>query len=535
MTSRNILACYLRISDEDLDLKQNLLKDESSSISAQRKLIHDYIQSHDDLCRLEIHEFLDDGYSGTNFDRPSIQKIFELMTQGRIACIIVKDMSRFGRNYIETGGYIEQIFPKLGVRFIAVNDAYDSMECSGNTPGIDMAFKNVIYDYYSKDLSTKVKSIKKIQQQRGDFLAAKPPYGYIISPLDRHRLEIDPDAAQTVKLIFELTLAGQKPSEIARQLNDLKVPTPAQRLHTLYGFRFGGMTSDELKAQFWKPFQITSILKNETLTGATVNNRVQVKGIGSRKFERQKMEDLVIVKNTHEAIIDMKTFQKVAKIIHERTVVKTEGRKKNENLFFKKIYCGHCGCRLKHDVHTRHGHIDAVYYCPHARPAGGESCELKSIKDDVLKMYVLKPLQAQAQLILDQKTNLPEPEKEKLSGHLRLVLRQLDQNKEIVPRLYAEYKSGVITRQQFILQKEDAAAKAQLLASERESLEHRLAQIDSLQKKSESKFLLEITRLETLTQHAVDIFIDKVIINSTQSIEIIWKGKDLYEGFATSD
>ena len=164
MTSRNILACYLRISDEDLDLKQNLLKDESSSISAQRKLIHDYIQSHDDLCRLEIHEFLDDGYSGTNFDRPSIQKIFELMTQGRIACIIVKDMSRFGRNYIETGGYIEQIFPKLGVRFIAVNDAYDSMECSGNTPGIDMAFKNVIYDYYSKDLSTKVKSIKKIQQ-----------------------------------------------------------------------------------------------------------------------------------------------------------------------------------------------------------------------------------------------------------------------------------------------------------------------------------------------------------------------------------
>ena len=205
------------------------------------------------------------------------------------------------------------------------------------------------------------------------------------------------------------------------------------------------------------------------------------------------------------------------------------------NLFSKKIYCGHCGCRLKHDVHTRHGHIDAVYYCPHARPAGGESCELKSIKDDVLKMYVLKPLQAQAQLILDQKTNLPEPEKEKLSGHLRLVLRQLDQNKEIVPRLYAEYKSGVITRQQFILQKEDAAAKAQLLASERESLEHRLAQIDSLQKKSESKFLLEITRLETLTQHAVDIFIDKVIINSTQSIEIIWKGKDLYEGFATND
>lgn len=535
MTNQNILACYLRISDEDLDLKQSLLKDESSSISAQRRLIHDYIQSHDDLSRLEIHEFLDDGYSGTNFDRPSIQKVFGLMAQGRIACIIVKDISRFGRNYIETGGYVEQIFPKLGVRFIAVNDSYDSMEYSGNTPGLDMAFKNVIYDYYSKDLSTKVKSIKKMQQQRGYFLAAKPPYGYLISPSNRHRLEIDPEAAKTVRLIFELTLAGQKPSEIARQLNDLKIPTPAQRLHMLYGFRFGQMTLDELKAQFWKPVQITWILKNETMTGATVNNRVQVKGIGSRQLKRQRAEDLVIVRNTHEAIIDQKTFQKAAEIIQKRTVVKTEGRKKNENLFYKKIYCGHCGCRLKHDVHTRHGHVHAVYYCPHARPTGGETCELKSIKDDALKLYVLKPLQAQAQLILDRKMSLPEPEKEGLSKHLQLVLRQLDQSKEIMPRLYAEYKSGIITREQFIHQKQDIAAKTQLLASACEKLKSKLTQMDSLQKKSESEFLLEISRLETLTPHAVDLFINKVIVNSTQSIEIIWKGRDLYEGFPTGN
>lgn len=533
MIIQNILACYLRISDEDLDLKQNLLKDESSSISAQRKLIHDYIQSHEDLCRLEIHEFLDDGYSGTNFDRPSIQQIFQLIAQGQIACIIVKDMSRFGRNYIETGSYIEQIFPKLGVRFIAVNDSYDSMEYFGSTPGIDMTFKNLLYDYYSKDLSIKVKSIKKIQQQQGDFVAAKPPYGYIISPSNRHLLEIDPEAANTVKLIFEQTLAGQKPSKIARQLNDLKIPTPAQRLHALYGFHFGGMSLDELKAQFWKPYQITSILKNETLTGATVNNRVQVKGIGSRKCKRQKAEDHVIVRNTHEAIIDLKTFQKVAEIIQNRRVVNTKGRKKNENLFYQKIYCGHCGCRLKHDVHTHHGHVRASYYCPHARPAGGETCTVKSVKDELLRMYILKPLQAQALLILDRNINLPKTEKENLSERLRLILHQLDQSKEIMPRLYEEYKSGKISRQQFMHQKEDTAAKVQLLNSERDELEKELTQIDSLLKKSESESLLEITKLETLTGHAVDLFINKVIIHSTQSIEIIWKGNDLYEEFCS--
>lgn len=533
MTVQNILACYLRISDEDLDLKRNLLKDESSSISAQRRLIHDYIQSHEDLRRLEIHEFLDDGYSGTNFDRPSIQQIFQLISQGRIACIIVKDMSRFGRNYIETGGYIEQIFPGLGVRFIAVNDSYDSMEYSGSTPGIDMAFKNLLYDYYSKDLSSKVKSIKRMQQQRGDFVASKPPYGYIISPADRRRLEIDPEAAGTVKLIFEQTLAGQKPSEIARQLNDLKIPTPAQRLHTLYGFRSGQMTSDELRAQFWKPFQITSILKNETLTGATVSNRVQVKGVGSRKFKRQSAEDYVIVRNTHEAVIDLETFQEAARIIQNRRVVNTKERKKNENLFYQKIYCGHCGCRLKHDVHTRHGHIYASYYCPNARPAGGETCTVKSVKDELLKMYILKLLQTQALLILDRNINLPESKRENLSGCLQLVLRQLVQTREIMPRLYAEYKSGRISRQQFVRQKEDAAAKVQLLDAERVQLEKNLAQADSPHKKTASESLLEITRLETLTEHAVDLFLNRVVIHSARSVEIIWNGKDLYETFCS--
>ena len=525
----NILACYLRVSDEDFDLKQNVLKDESTSISAQRRLIHSYIESKPELRQMNIREFLDDGYSGTNFERPAIQEIFQLVSEGRIGAIIVKDMSRFGRNYIETGCYIEQIFPLVGIRFIAINDSFDSTEYIGNTTGLEMAFKNVIYDYYSKDLSAKVKSIKKIQQKRGDFVAAKPPYGYIISPADRHKLEVDPESAEIVKTIFRLTLSGWKPVKIAQQLNKMLIPTPAQRLHKLYGFQCGGFTEEQLMSGFWKPRQITKILQDETMTGATVNNRVQVKGVGSRKFKRQKTEDHVVVRDTHEAIIDRDTFLQAAAIIRNRKTVRTDNRQKNENLFYQKIYCSHCGCRLKHEVHTRNSKIHAIYYCPHARPSGGGTCSLHSIKDEFLKEQVLRPLQIQVQLILDKQVPLPKSDKEKLQSRLRAISRLLEQNKGKVPRLYEEYRTGNISKEQFVKQKDAISSANNELDSERSEIEKKLCTIESAQKKTESESLLEITRLKTLTQNAVDLFVSKVVVNSPDSIEITWKSKDLFD------
>lgn len=536
----NILACYLRVSDEDFDLRHNVLKDESTSISAQRRLIHSYIESKPELRQMNIREFLDDGYSGTNFERPAIQEIFQLVSEGRIGGIIVKDMSRFGRNYIETGCYIEQVFPLIGIRFIAINDSFDSAEYIGNTPGLEMAFKNVIYDYYSKDLSAKVKSIKMIQQKRGDFVAAKPPYGYIISRggdgrhCDRHKLEVDPKSAEVVKDIFRLTLSGWKPVRIAQWLNELLIPTPAQRLHNLYGFQCGGFTEEQLMSQIWKPVQVTKILLDETMTGATVNNRVQVKGVGSRKFKRQKTEDHVVVRDTHEAIIDRDTFLQAAAIIQNRKTVRTENRKKNENLFYQKIYCGHCGCRLKHEVHTRHSRIDAIYYCPHARPSGGGTCNLHSIKDEFLKEQVLRPLQVQVQLILDKQMPLPKSDKEKFQSRLRAISRLQEQNKGKVPRLYEEYRTGNISREQFVKQKDAISSANNELDSERSEIEGKLYTIESAvlsakQKKTESESLLEITRLKTLTQNAVDLFVSKVVVNSPDSIEITWKSKDLFD------
>ncbi len=544
----NILACYLRVSDEDFDIGQDTLKDESTSISAQRRLIHSYIESKPDLKQMNIKEFLDDGYSGTNFDRPAIQEIFQMMSEGRIGGIIVKDMSRFGRNYIETGYYIEQVFPLMGIRFIAINDSFDSSAYIGNTPGLEIAFKNVIYDYYSKDLSSKVKSVKKIQQKRGDFMAAKPPYGYIISPSDRHKLIVDPKSAEVVKTIFRLTLSGWKPVQIAQRLNEQLIPTPAQRLHKLYGFQCGGLTQEQLMSQFWKPRQVTKILQDETMTGATVNNRIQVKGVGNRKFKRQKTEDYVVVRNTHEAIIDRDTFLQAAAIIRDRKTVCTDNRKKNENLFYQKIYCGHCGCMLKHEVHTRHSHTHAIYYCPCARPSGGGTCSLHSIKDEFLKEWVLRPLQVQVQLTLDKQVPLPKSDKEKLQSRLRTISRLLKQNKGKRPRIYEEYQAGNISREQFIQQKDAISCTDNALNLERSEIEQKLHMIESAkQKKLNSDPLLEIAQLKTLTQNAVDLFVSKIVVTpktsidpfetadsfpseaSLYSIEITWKSRDLYD------
>ena len=170
------VAKYLRISDDDVDVGKG--KDESGSISNQRGVLQYFISNHEELSKYPVKEFLDDGYSGVNFNRPGVQNLLKEVKENKVACIVVKDLSRFGRNYIEVGDYIEQIFPFLGVRFIAVSDNYDSFKNSG---GIEIGFKNLIHDMYSRDLSKKIKSVKRMHQEKGTYIGGDVPYGYVYS------------------------------------------------------------------------------------------------------------------------------------------------------------------------------------------------------------------------------------------------------------------------------------------------------------------------------------------------------------------
>lgn len=216
-----LIAIYLRLSKED-----DKWKEESNSISMQRVLLKKYIE--ENFVDYEIIEFCDDGYTGTNFDRPDMQEMLERIRDGEIDCVIVKDFSRFARDYIELGSYLEQIFPFLGVRFISINDGYDSASAQGGIADMDVNFKNLLYDLYSRDLSGKVRSSISIRKEKGQYVSGNCPFGYEKDPKDRHALLVAEDEAEVVRRIFSLTLEGYTSVEIAKLFNETGVKTPVE-------------------------------------------------------------------------------------------------------------------------------------------------------------------------------------------------------------------------------------------------------------------------------------------------------------------
>ena len=219
MSEKRYQADYLRLSVEDGDIISDSNKVESNSITHQRALIAQFRKKEKLYPGIEILEFVDDGYSGTNFERPAIRKMLSLVKEGKICCVVVKDLSRFGRNYLEVSDYLEQIFPFLGVRFIAINDGYDSDNYAGTTGGVEFALKNLLYEMYSRDLSEKMRSTLTIRRKRGDFIGPRPPFGYRFSQ-NKKVLEPDPVSAQYVRRVFELACLGYTTGMIAKKLNE---------------------------------------------------------------------------------------------------------------------------------------------------------------------------------------------------------------------------------------------------------------------------------------------------------------------------
>lgn len=226
MNKTFVIVLYIRISVEDEESREGI-RDESNSVSNQRDLLRRFIEQSPEFEGVEVMELCDDGFSDTSMERPNMQKFLQKSKAKEIDCIIVKDFSRFGRDYITVSDYVDQIFPFLGIRFISINDDYDSAKMNGKASGVDIAFRNVIYSYYSKDLSLKVKSGLQTKARKGDFLSPFAPIGYRKDEKDKNRLVADRDSAGIVRRIFELAGAGMTVVEITRLFNAEKVPPPA--------------------------------------------------------------------------------------------------------------------------------------------------------------------------------------------------------------------------------------------------------------------------------------------------------------------
>ena len=502
------IAVYTRLSQEDVDKRTSTIKDVSNSIASQRALIHRYLDQKPTLCDLPRIEFSDDGFSGTNFDRPDFARMIEMTKRGEISCIIVKDLSRFGRDYLEVGDYLEHIFPFLGIRFISINDHYDSEVHKGQTIGMDVAFKNLIYDYYCKDLSQKVKSAMGIKQRECSFVTC-PPYGYRVLPNEKHRLVIDPEAALVVRRIFLDVIAGKSCTEIAKELNTEGVPTPSQHK--------GIKRRNEAMRPQWTHRAILLLIENIKYTGTMVNHTRESRHIRDLNQRRVPKEEWYVKENAHEGIVTMEEYEAAQTAIRRK---KSSPRKQHDQSD-RVYYCGHCGGKLEKANGT-------VFACPSHRYHSSSDCETVHVTKASIEQILLEALRHQIQISRVERKQMRKDENQlhQLLRQQSLLTSQLDASGREKFSLYERYREGDLTRDAYLEEKENLTRRQVQMQEQlhkcQEALGERQHAFEKVSDKQKSLGGMEELTEEQLRLHLYDA-VERVVIWDENSIEIVWK------------
>lgn len=506
------LAAYMRLSMEDEGDK-----DESNSIVSQRMQIREYISRDPELSGYEIKEFCDDGYSGTNMNRPSMQKLLAEIKGNRIRCIVVKDMSRFSRDYIEMGTYLDQIFPFMGIRFIALNDHYDSREHYGSTIGLDTAFQTLLYDLYSKDISTKVKASYESKCAAGEYVSAQVPFGYRKSSEKKNMIIVDEDEAKVVRHIFSLAMQGMGGMQIARQLQTEGVPTITQ-------MRKPYTVPKDGRRQVWSNRTVKKILNNRFYLGEMAYGKRTVKSVGSRSCVVKPVEEWKVIPDHHEALVTPEIFEQVSS--YKKEDVKQTRAK---HPLTGKLYCGGCRYTMTYRVGMRGKNEHRWFECYMHSLTGTSDC-CTYIRADVLEEMVLFMLnkeimqrgdaagqrEALAAIQLDAVDGLNR----KITGY-RTAKKEAQKQREL---LYERYAFGEISRESYRKDADGLAEQiADLSAKELEVFIELLKLEEEYQKLEEDmKQIIRYSHLEELTQEVVDTFIKKIYVHKDKRVEIEW-------------
>ena len=325
------VAGYIRLSKEDK------IKDESNSVTNQKAIIESYINKNEDLEFVDF--YIDDGYSGTTFDRPEYKRMFKDVVDGQVNTVIVKDLSRFGRNHIQSDDYIENILPGYNVRFISIIDEIDSFKNPKSVSSIAVPLKNLMNDQYARDISEKVRSTLKMKQLNGEFIGVTAPYGYLKNPRDKHNFIIDKEASYIVKKIFNMILLGKSRKEIAEHLNNKNVLTPS-----LYKLSTEKTNNEELiRSKKWNAEIVNRILRNETYTGTLIQNIKTKPNYRTDKLIDVNKDEWIITENHHEPIISKDKFDEVQQILNRKAKV---NKNDDIDLFSDYLKCSHCGSAL---------------------------------------------------------------------------------------------------------------------------------------------------------------------------------------------
>ena len=522
------LGEYIRLSKEDL--KKG--KDDSNSVKNQRDLLNDFYQKHIEEFE-SVSEYVDDGHTGTDANREDFQRLLADVMSGKINCVVVKDLSRFARNYSDAGSLIDNLFVQMGVRFISLAENVDSFTNPDSVSNIIVPITNVMNDNYCYQTSKKIRQVFDYKRRNGQYIGAFAPYGYIKHPKDKHKLIVDPDAAETVKLIFSLFLQGTSKRAIALHLNEHGVPSPSA-YKLLKGLPVSTRGYDE---PMWGGRMIHAILTNPTYTGDLAQGRSRVKSYKVHQIETVPREEWVEVAGTHEAIIDYETFDKVQALLKRDTRTSPEGRK--VHLFSGFLKCADCGRAITRCV-SKNNHV--YYACSTYKNRSRTACTMHSIKHERLEAAVLFGIQYQVHLAVSYSEAITcinsAPTKKSQSFRLDELITTKEKELAKITRykqsLYQDWKDGEITQQDYRSMKADYERQVAALSDVLERLTAERAELANGVDNEHPALVafMKYQNIDKLTREALIDLVDHIKVYENGNISVKCKFADEFRKIA---
>lgn len=503
------VAFYIRLSREDGD------REESNSITNQRMMLQKYIEENDDLSL--FHDYCDDGYTGTNFNRPAFKQMIMDIESNLVNCVMVKDLSRFGRDYIEVGNYLEKYFIENEIRFISINDNIDSLRSQYD---MLLPIKNVFNQQYALDISKKVQSSFKAKQRDGQFIGAFTSYGYIRSAEDKHKLVIDDYAAEVVRKIFSLYADGVGKIRIANILNKEGVLCPSE-YKKQSGLKYKNSNKME-KTNYWTFSSIDKTLKNQMYHGDMVQGKTKRRMKGKAKYLTK--DNWIIVKDTHQAIIEDQLWNRVQKALKRET--RTISFNQSVSVFAGFLKCGDCGRALSKNVST--GQI--YYVCATYKNYGNGQCSSHRVNHKDLEKVILEDLNIIISSVEDIKSMVDKQNELQRSDNASMnkttdnydsqITRILNNKKES----YRDYRDGLISKDCYIDYNKDCEKKINLLLQKKDDLLQKMNQEKKYPPWIEK--LLENGKVETIDKEIIDEMIDTIYVYQDKTIKIVYNFSD---------
>lgn len=522
-------AIYARLSKEDGG-SAGAGKKESNSISNQKSLIRDFVKDKDDI--VIVSERVDDGYSGSSFERPAFQMMMEDIRRGTVDCVIVKDLSRFGREYIDAGKYIERLFPALGVRFIAVNDHIDSKEDDGRDD-ITVPFKNLMNDAYCRDISIKIRSHLEVKRRNGEYTGAFTPYGYKKDENDRNRLVPDPYAAGVVREIFRMKIQGMSQTAIADRLNGQGVLSPMEYKHSI-GIRIQDHFRTHRQAE-WSSMSVRRVLENEVYAGTLIQGRHSTPNHKIKKIVEKPEEEWIRTEDSHEPVVSRRDFAIVQKLLGMDT--RTSPDEDGVYVLAGLAVCGGCGAPMVKRNVPAAGRVYSYYICSR-NAAAKKECGPHRIPKDRLEKLVLDVLQAHIADVLDM---------ERILGYISAVpfqeleVRELERQKEekeleiqrcreLRDMLYEDLKDGVVSKEDYVELHEGYSDRRKKAEDAVRKIRRQIQDVLAAEtdKYEWIRYFKEYRNISSLTRTAAVELIDRVRVFDRNRIEIDFSFDDCF-------